>query len=330
MCTMPETPAPQLDVAIVNWNSGDLLRDCIAALAKAAARVQIKVVVVDNHSSDGSCDGLRIDGLDVDVLRNAVNRGFGAASNQAAAQGKAPFLLILNPDTRVAPDTLELVLAYMTKPENASVGIVGVRLVDDAGSTQRTCARAPTFWRLLAQAAGVDRLLAPAVRPHFMTEWDHADTRPVDQVMGAFLLIRRSLFERLGGFDERFFVYYEDVDLCVRAAQTGASTVHFAGASAWHKGGGTTDRVRDRRLFYFLRSQVQYAGKHFGRGQALAVLTAALLGNIPIRVIRGLASFSLRDARQALRGGILLVSHLPRLVSALGPTSTRKQHGSPP
>jgi GT2 family glycosyltransferase len=327
---MPEAPAPQLDVAIVNWNSGDLLRDCLAALARAGARMQVKVVVVDNNSSDGSCDGLAVTNLDLQVLRNSLNRGFGAASNQAAAQGKAPFLLILNPDTRVAPDTLELALAYMTNPQNASVGIVGVRLVDDAGITQRTCARAPTFPRLLAQAAGIDRLLAPAVRPHFMTEWDHADTRPVDQVMGAFLLIRRSLFERLGGFDERFFVYYEDVDLCVRAAQAGAAIVHFAGASAWHKGGGTTDRVRDRRLFYFLRSQVQYAGKHFGRGQALAVLTAALLGNIPIRVIRGLASFSLRDARQALRGGMLLLSDVPKVVAALGPKSMRKQHGSPP
>jgi hypothetical protein len=208
-------------------------------------------------------------------------------------------------------------LAYLSAPEQASVAILGVRLTDHSGNTQRTCARTPTFPRLLAQAAGIDRLLRPVLRPHFMTEWDHADTRPVDQVMGAFLLIRRSLFERLGGFDERFFVYYEDVDLCIRAARTGAGIVHFAGTSAWHKGGGTTEGVRDRRLFYFLRSQALYAGKHFGKGHALAVLAASFLGNIPVRTIRALASFSLRDVGQAMRGGFLLLADLPAVIRAL-------------
>jgi GT2 family glycosyltransferase len=327
---MPEAPAARLDVAIVNWNSGDLLRGCIGALAGSTIASQVCVIVADNGSSDGSCDDLARANLRIEVIRNPGNRGFGAASNQAAARGRAPFLLILNPDTRVGPDTLERVMAYLEAPDHASVGIVGVRLTDDEGCTQRTCARAPTYSRLLVQAAGIDRLLRPVLPPHFMTEWDHADTRPVDQVMGAFLLIRRSLFERLGGFDERFFVYYEDVDLCVRAAEAGADIVHFAGASAWHKGGGTTDGVRDRRLFYFLRSQVQYAGKHFGKGPAFAVLAASILGNIPARVIRALASFSLRDARQALRGGTLLLAAVPQVVSELGGRSVGTRGGTRP
>jgi GT2 family glycosyltransferase len=326
---MPEAPATQLDVAIVNWNSGDLLRGCIGALAASTIAGRLSVVVADNASSDGSCDGLERQGLKVEVIRNPENRGFGAASNQAAARGRAPLLLILNPDTRVEPEALERAIAYLSAPEHASVGILGVRLTDEAGRTQRTCARAPTFGRLLAQAAGIDRLLRPVLPSHFMLEWDHADTRPVDQVMGAFLLIRRSLLERLGGFDERFFVYYEDIDLCVRAAQAGAGIIHFAGASAWHKGGGTTEGVRDRRLFYFLRSQVLYAGKHFGQGPAFAVLAATILGNIPVRVIRGLATFSLRDARQALRGGALLLADLPAVVAGLGPAPIGRKRGSP-
>jgi GT2 family glycosyltransferase len=326
---MPETPAAELDVAIVNWNSGDLLRGCVDSLAASTIADRIAVIVADNASSDASYDGLERQGLRVDVIRNQENRGFGAASNQAAARGRAPLLLILNPDTRVEPDTLERAIAYLSAPEHASVGILGVRLTDEGGRTQRTCARAPTFGRLLAQAAGIDRLLRPVLPSHFMLEWDHADTRPVDQVMGAFLLIRRSLFERLGGFDERFFVYYEDVDLCVRAAQAGAGIVHFAGASAWHKGGGTTEGVRDRRLFYFLRSQVLYAGKHFGRGPAFAVLVASILGNIPVRVIRGLASLSLQDARQAFRGGALLLADLPAVVAGLGPVPDEGKRRSP-
>jgi N-acetylglucosaminyl-diphospho-decaprenol L-rhamnosyltransferase len=312
-----EVTSTEIDVAIVNWNSGDLLRGCVAALAASSIRHVLTVTVVDNGSSDRSCDGLDRLGVHLDVICNGDNRGFGAASNQAAARGHAQYLLILNPDTRVAPETLATAVAYLAAPEHSAVGVVGVRLTDDSGRTQRTCARAPTLPRLLAQAAGIDRLLRPVLRPHFMVEWDHEDTRPVEQVMGAFLLIRRPLFEHLGGFDERFFVYYEDVDLCVRARDAGAQVIHLATASAWHKGGGTTDQVRDRRLFYLLRSQVQYTGKRFGRTAGLAVLSAALMLNIPIRIIRALASLSFRDAGQVLRAGWLLARDVPFLVRSL-------------
>ena len=307
----------RLDVAIVNWNSGDLLRDCIAALADSSIAAALRVTVVDNASADGSADGLRRPGLSVEVLRNSRNRGFGAACNQAARRGDAPFLLFLNPDTRVQPRTLEEALAAMAEPEHALTGILGVRLVDDPGRTQRTCARAPTLSGLLLRSAGLDRFWPGLVKPHFMTEWDHEDTRPVDQVMGAFLLIRRPLFERIGGFDERFFVYYEDVDLCDRARAAGARVLHFAGAAAWHRGGGTTDQVRDRRLLYLLRSEVLYAAKRFGRAAALMVLAAALAVNVPVRAAHALLRLRPGDARQALGGGWLLLRDLPRLLPQL-------------
>jgi N-acetylglucosaminyl-diphospho-decaprenol L-rhamnosyltransferase len=310
-------PTPRLDVAIVNWNSGDLVRECIAALAESSIAAGLRVTVVDNASADGSADGLERPGLAVEVLRNSRNRGFGAACNQAARQGDAPFLLFLNPDTRVQPRTLEAALAVLAAPEHASTGILGVRLVDDAGRTQRTCARAPTPAGLLLRSAGLDRVMPGLVRPHFMTEWDHEDTRPVDQVMGAFLLIRRPLFERIGGFDERFFVYYEDVDLCDRARGAGARVLHFAGAAAWHRGGGTTDQVRDRRLFYLLRSEALYAGKRFGRAAALAVLAAAFAVNVPVRAAHALLRRRPHDAGQALGGGRLLLRDLPGLLLKL-------------
>jgi GT2 family glycosyltransferase len=106
-----------------------------------------------------------------------------------------------------------------------------------------------------------------------MLEWDHADTRRVDQVIGAFFMIRRSVFEALSGFDERFFVYFEEVDLAFRARQAGWNSVFLADASIYHKGGGTSEAVKDLRLFYSLRSRLQYGHKHYTWPERLVVWT---------------------------------------------------------
>ena len=322
----PSVAPPSLDIVTVNWNSGDLLRDCVASLPAALTTGDMtggftleRMVVVDNASADGSADGLEAAALvagggPLTVLRNPENRGFAAACNQGAAGSRADWLLFLNPDTRLSERSLAPALAFLAEPAQARTGILGIRLVDEAGRTQRSCARAPTPGRILAQAVGLDRLWPGLFPPHFMTEWDHLDSRPVDQVMGAFLLIRRSLFEALGGFDERFFVYFDDVDLCLRARQAGWEVVHFAGAEAFHKGCGTTDRVRDLRLFYALRSRILFAAKHF-HPMAAGLVTAATLTVEPLtRLAHALAARSPADARAVLRGSALLWRALPGLM----------------
>jgi hypothetical protein len=299
----------ELDIVIVNWNSRDLLRSCVAALADSVNASRLRVIVVDNASHDGSAERLQGGALDLAIIRNPANRGFGAACNQGAAAGRAPAILFLNPDTRVRPDTLRLALDHLAG--SPGVAILGVRQTDESGTTLRTCARIPDVASLAGQAVGLDRL--GLVRPHFMTEWDHEDTREVGQVMGAFLMIRRDVFERLGGFDERFFVYFEDVDLCRRAAETGGTVVHFAGATIWHGTQGTTAQVKDRRLFYFLRSKALYAAKHHGRAAALLLLALDLGVQIPMRLLRALATGQRGDAAAVLRGARMLLADLPRL-----------------
>jgi N-acetylglucosaminyl-diphospho-decaprenol L-rhamnosyltransferase len=314
--TMDEVPGrtAELDVVIVNWNSRDLLRDCVAALAESSNAARLRVIVVDNASTDGSAEALAPGDLDLLVIRNDTNRGFGAACNQGAAAGGAPILLFLNPDTRVRPDTLRLAIDRLgSSPDTA---ILGVRQTDESGATLRTCARIPDVRSLAGQAVGLDRL--GLVVPHFMTEWDHEETRQVGQVMGAFLMIRRPLFERLGGFDERFFVYFEDVDLCRRAAETGGAVVHFADATIWHGTQGTTAQVKDRRLFYFLRSKALYVAKHHGRAAALLLLALDLGVQVPLRVLRALATGARGDAGAVLRAARMLVADLPRLWPNLG------------
>jgi N-acetylglucosaminyl-diphospho-decaprenol L-rhamnosyltransferase len=309
---------PALHVVIVNWNSGDQLVECLQSFAAVAVdAVEVaRITIVDNASIDGSVDALvRLDAsLPLEVVRNPENRGFAAACNQGVTGATAEFLLFLNPDTRLMAGSLETPSSFLRDPTNSAVGIVGIQLVDADGKVARNCARRPSPLSMVGTSLGLDRLLPQVFPPHFLTEWDHAETRSVDQVMGAFCLIRRTLFEALGGFDERFFVYYEDLDLAVRSKVLGWDSVYLASARAFHRSGGTTEAIRGRRLFYFTRSRIIYALKHFGPLGATGVIVASLLFEPVARTAHALASHRLRDVSDIARGFALLWRSLPGVI----------------
>jgi len=305
-----------VDIVIVNWNAGALLRDCVAALDTSTAAGRLHVIVVDNASTDGSAEELVVTAARLSVIRNAENRGFAAACNQGAAVGHAPLLLFLNPDVRVAPDTIAQTVNFLAEPTQTATGIVGIRLLDRQGRTSRTCARRPTVAAMLLRTLFLDRIMPNTVLPHFMTEWDHLDTRPVDQVMGAFLMIRRELFERAGGFDQRFFVYYEDLDLCLRMTDDGYAAMHFAGSTAMHEGGGTTSAVKDRRLFYETNSRVRFMHKWHGMVAASVLAILIALVELPLRVF-GTMARAPGECGMVVRGAVLFWRNLPRLMREL-------------
>lgn len=306
-----------LDIVIVNWNSGDLLRRALAALAATQAdRACIaQVIVVDNASTDSSCTIAPAQTtLPLTIIRNETNRGFAAACNQGAAAGAAEVILFLNPDVIVPDGALSAALRFLDSRERDRVGILGVQLLDETGRIQRSISRFPTPFGLLGQALGLDRIVPQLVPPAFSAAENHTTTCAVDQVMGAFLLIPRALFESLNGFDERFFVYYDDVDLCLRAKAAGWQVIHNAEVSAIHIGHGTTDRIKDIRLFYFLRSRLLYAAKHFG---FLGMLATAF-GTLAIEPFSRAAQALARGADRAefaalLRGYLMLFRALPHL-----------------
>lgn len=263
-----------ITIIVVNWNAGDLLRTCIDSIVQYGAGSVDKIVVIDNGSADGSCAS--VDGLpEVTLIRAGANLGFGKACNLGAQLSKSDYLLFLNPDAALYAGTLPKALAYMQDPAHAKVGICGVQLLDQTSHVSRSCARFPSLAGFTAHAAGLVRIV-PRLG-HAMAEWDHAQTRRVDQVIGAFFLVRRELFEVLNGFDERFFVYFEEVDFSYRARQAGWSTIYLADAQAFHAGGGTSNQVKARRLFYSLRSRLLYSFKHFSWVGAVGVLLATLL-----------------------------------------------------
>jgi len=245
---MPVLPST-LDIIVVNWNTGPLLKQCLESIRGASVQgFQLnRVVIVDNASNDGSADGIADAGA-FRIIRNATNRGFAAACNQAAQGGDADFLLFLNPDTRLFADSLTVPILFMETSTSSAVGICGIQLVDDAGEVRRTCARFPTPALMLARMLALDAIVPGLVPSHFMTDWDHKTSRAVDQVMGAFFLVRGSVFRALSGFDERFFVFYEDVDFSLRARRQGFSSFYLSDARAYHREGGSTRAIPGARL----------------------------------------------------------------------------------
>lgn len=271
--------APTIDVIIVNFRSEALIRACVGSLRRypPATCAVGRILVVDNSSdmSEASLDEK------VEILRPGRNLGFGAACNLAAQRSAADLLLFLNPDAEILEGTLDRALAALGEPipgDTGSgpfpVGIVGVQLVDGCGRVQRTCSRFPRPVTLLGQALGL-HLLAPGRFGPFMTDWDHSETRAVDQVMGAVMLMRRSTFLDLDGFDPRFFLYYEDLDLCLRVKAAGQQVLYIADAQARHIGQGSSRTAVALRLHQFLRSRVLYTRKHFGVIPALALAIAS-------------------------------------------------------
>lgn len=296
---------PLVDIVIVNWNAGTWLERCVSSIREHGGTALAGVVVVDNGSTDGS-DRLSIPDLPLTIIRAGTNLGFGRACNLGAKQGHAPYLLFLNPDAALLPGTLAAVIDVAESTEFGSVGVFGVKLVGDDGVVQRHCARFPTPSTLLAAATGLSALVPSRFSGLHDVKFDHLTTKAVDHVIGAFYLIRRDLFEFLGGFDERFFVYLEDLDLSLRVKKAGYEVRYLASATGLHYGGGTSEQVKPRRLAYALESRIAYAFKHFPWPAAIIVAGATLLVEPVPRLIRAGVRRSPAEAVETLKGFALL------------------------
>lgn len=295
---------PSLQIVIVNWNAGAHLRACLEAISiMGCANFRLETVtIVDNASGDRSCEGLADLPIPIDVVRNEANRGFAAACNQGAGRGRSRYLLFLNPDTRVSPDAVRRVVLFLEDPANRHVGICGATLVDERGDVSRSCARFPTPAVFLWQMLGLSRLAPRLFPPHFLSAEECAVSRDVDQVTGAFFLVRRTMFVELEGFDERFFVYFEEVDFSLRAKRLGYRSVFLADAKVLHRGAVSSDQVKAARLFYSLRSRFEYAFKHFSRAGAYAVVAGALTVELAARLLIACLRGSLADLGDTVAG----------------------------
>ncbi|WP_367319414.1 glycosyltransferase family 2 protein [Streptomyces sp. HUAS ZL42] len=287
------------DVVIVNWNAGHHLRDCLDAIAGAdqSELCVRRIILVDNASSDDSLCGLPACDIPLDLVRNSRNRGFAAACNQGAARGDSDFLLFLNPDTKLYPDTLRVVGRFLRTPTAESFGIFGARMVDELGRPEISCSRFPSLRIYVGAMTGLDRVVPALFPPHHLRPDELTGSGPVDQVIGAFFLVRRPLFTELNGFDEQYFLYLEEVDFALRARRLGWPSYYIGEARVYHAEGVSSAQLGAWRHYLTLCSRSRYAFLHWSRPQAW-LLTALSLSLEPLA---RLAAAVLRGRRAELR-----------------------------
>jgi hypothetical protein len=306
-----------LSIIIVNWNAGRQLQQCLTSImqAKLEGFTLADVIVIDNGSNDDSLSAIGHMSLPLKVIRNDTNRGFAAACNQGAGLTEGDYLLFLNPDASLREDSLSVPLAFMEHPEKVAVGICGIQLVDESGQVARSCARFPSVENFAAQAIGLNKLPCLRASGVHMSDWNHATTCEVDHVIGAFFLVRSALFDALNGFDERFFVYLEDLDFSLRAHQAGWHSMYLTETQAFHSGGGTSRQVKAIRLFYSLRSRLLYGFKHFSATEAWLLLFITLAIEPWCRLAFAVLRGAWRDARNTLQAYVMVMKCLPDVLS---------------
>ncbi|HEV8559971.1 MAG TPA: sugar transferase [Actinophytocola sp.] len=292
------------DIVIVNWNTGNYLRECLRsiALADQSELAVGEVVVVDNASTDESASDLAAEGLPLRVISNATNLGFAGACNQGAAGCRSDQLLFLNPDTRLHRGALRAVGRFLETVAAQRVGICGARIVDEQGRPTVSCSRFPTLRILVGKMTNLDRVLPHIFPPHHLRSEETLTSQPVDQVIGAFYLVRRSLFVELGGFDEGYFLYYEEVDLALRARQRGWLSYLVSEAQVQHVGNVSTNRVRAARLGHSLSSRTRFARQHWPRWQAALLVALTLSVELAARLARAAVHRSPTELRDTVAG----------------------------
>ncbi len=273
---------PRLSVVLVNYNGGSLLRECLESLWPQLERGW-EVFLVDNASRDGSIPGLGDSFPGLQLIRNRQNAGFARANNQALRSARGRYVLLLNPDVAVEPGALATGLNYMDA--HPDVSILGPRILRPNGRLDPPARRSfKTPGTYFYKMTGLSWLFPghPRFGHYYLTFLDETEVNDVDAVVGAFLLIRRSVVERIGLLDERFFMYCEDEDWCWRVKQVGGRVVYHPGIVVHHRKGASTSLLPFRMAYHWHRSLFLYHRKNVAPRYPgivnLAVYAGMLLG----------------------------------------------------
>jgi GT2 family glycosyltransferase len=269
----------ELSLVIVNYNTAHCVGACLASIERHLADVPHEVCVVDNASVDDSVALLQREYRHVRLLCNERNLGFAAGINRAVHATTGRHVLWLNPDSALRDGGIVELLRFLNA--NPRVGIVGPRIVNADDSLQLSCRSFPSYRTALFHRYALLTRLFPGNRfsdQYLLTNWDHTSVRQVDWVSGACLLHRRQLWEELDGLDERFFMYCEDVDFCLRARQAGWQTWFHPGMCVRHDIAGSSRSGRVRATLVRHQSMWRYYRKHFGPNPVKDLAVGAAVG----------------------------------------------------
>lgn len=278
---------PDLSVVIVSWNVRDLLRECLCSIqagsvtivgagqAIQAGHLPVEVIVVDNLSQDGTPAMLRESFPWVRLVEPGRNTGFSRGNNLGIQASRGRLVLILNPDTRIIGDAIPRMAAYMDA--HPVIGVLGPQLLNQDGSVQSSRRRFPTLWTAIFESTWLQGLAPRRILDHYYVR-DRPDdaVQPVDWVQGAAMLVRRTVFDQVGGFDEAYFMYSEELDWQRRISQTGWEIVYYPEAQIVHLGGKSSDQAVAQRHIDFQTSKVRYFRTHHGPLVGFVVRTVLL------------------------------------------------------
>ena len=277
-----------LSVIIVNYNAGRFLPRCLASIEACLDGIAHEVCVVDNASTDGTRALIANSFPHVQLIANDRNLGFAAGVNRGLEKTRGRYVLWLNPDAEILDGGMAELLRYLKGEPD--VGIIGPQIVDPDGGIQLSCRSFPSYRTVLFHRYSLLTRWFPDncySRHYLKTGWDHAGIREVDWVSGACLLHRREVLDDIGGLDERFFMYCEDVDFCLRARQAGWKVHYHPGLRVLHHIAGSSRRSPALMVLERHRSMWRYYAKHFRRNPLKdAAVGAGIWGRCAWRMAR--------------------------------------------
>lgn len=257
--------APDISVVVVNWNTRGLLRDCLASLADKTRGATFEAIVVDNGSGDGSAEMVRAEFPGAVLIENGANLGFAKACNIGIARARGRSVALVNTDVLLVNDCLGILQGYLARDPGA--GVVGPKTLYQDMTLNPSCRRFPTVANQFCAAFGLHQVFRrhPWARPlagEHMWDFDHGRTREVETLVGSFLLLRKEAIDAVGWFDEDFFIFSEETDLCLRLRKGGWKVVFHPEAVAIHFGKGSSSSDRGRFEELLIVSKLKFWKKH--------------------------------------------------------------------
>lgn len=325
-----------VSICIVNWNTKDLLFECIKSIKKKTAGVTYEIIVVDN-SDDGSAAMVRQEFPECKMIESE-NVGFAKGNNKAVKEATGNYILYLNPDTKLVTNAIYGMFNFLE--QNKTVGAAGCKLMNPDGTIQYPCAATfPTPFNQMSYLFYLNRFF-PKSKLFASCEldyWDHDSSEEVDCLSGACIMVRKAIIDKLGGFDEATFMYSEDLDLCYRILKEGWKNFYLSTEEIIHDCGSSTRKVRNKNFATLLQKQSDYyfISKHrgvlkakqfkliIGIGSLIRVIVLVLLA--PIRMFKAINKKDVLSAEISKYGNIFLWSIGLRKINTL---TDKKQHTS--